>query len=98
MAGVKLTAAARSDILSITTYGIETFGEAQAHLYQDEMFRQFELLAEFPRLGRPLEVPHNHIYRFGYGSHVIFYTAEENAITVRRVLHGRMDVLRGLAE
>jgi plasmid stabilization system protein ParE len=37
MARVKFTAAARNDILSITTYSIETFGEAQAHLYQNEI-------------------------------------------------------------
>jgi toxin ParE1/3/4 len=98
MRRVDLSPRARDDIISIAAYGIEAFGSAQAHLYQDEMFRQFELLAEFPRLGRPLEPPHTKIHRFGYGSHIILYTIADDSITVGRILHGRMDVTRVLDE
>jgi plasmid stabilization system protein ParE len=41
---------------------------------------------------------YDHHHRFGYGSYVIFYTVEDATLTIRRVLHGRMDVLRLLGD
>ena len=82
------------DIEDIATHGISKFGVEQAALYHDEMFKQFELLAEYPQLGRLIESNHLEIYRFGYGSHVILYSLKENKIVIRRILHGHMDILR----
>lgn len=60
------------------------------------MFKQFDLLAEYPRLGLMIAHPSRELYRFGYGSHVIIYSIEPESLTIRRILHGRMDVLRHL--
>jgi plasmid stabilization system protein ParE len=94
---VRFSPQALQDIELVAAYGIEQFGAAQAELYQDEMFKQFDLLAEYPRLGLMIAHPSRELYRFGYGSHVIIYSIysiEPESLTVRRILHGRMDVLR----
>jgi toxin ParE1/3/4 len=39
MANYKLTAAAKEDLRSIYKYGVTNFGEAQADLYYDELFK-----------------------------------------------------------
>lgn len=96
MRRVRLSPQADSDLEAVAIYGIEQFGAAQADLYQDEMFKQFDLLAEYPRLGLPIPHPSRELYRFGYGSHVIIYSIEPDSLTIRRILHGRMDVLSHL--
>lgn len=82
------------DIEDIAHHGIVKFGIEQAALYHDEMFKQFDLIAEYPQLGRLIEPNHLELYRFGYGSHVIFYFIQTDKIIIRRILHGHMDVLR----
>lgn len=94
MRRVRFSPQALQDIELVAAYGIEQFGAAQAELYQDEMFKQFDLLAEYPRLGLMISHPSKELYRFGYGSHVIVYSTEPESLTIRRILHGRMDVLR----
>lgn len=93
MRRIELAPQARLDLEDIAHFGIVTFGYAQAEAYQDGLIRQFELLAEYPRIGLELEEREG-VHRFGYGSHVIFYTFDQDVLVVRRVLHGRMDVLR----
>ena len=92
MRRIELSPQARLDLEEIALFGITTFGYAQAEAYQDGLVRQFETLAEYPRIGLELKERRG-VHRFGYGSHVIFYSFDEDALVVRRVLHGRMDVL-----
>lgn len=95
MRAVELAPRARLDLEDIALFGIHTFGYDQAEAYQGGLVRQFETLAEFPRIGLELE-DRKGVHRFGYGSHVIIYSFDANSLVIRRVLHGRMDVLRHL--
>ena len=54
MRTVRLSPQTISDIEDVFEYGLDQFGLDQARLYQDQMFKQFELLAEYPRLGLPV--------------------------------------------
>lgn len=54
MPTVRLSPQAITDIEDVFEYGPNQFGLDQARLYHDEMFKQFDLLAEYPRLGLPI--------------------------------------------
>ena len=95
MRRIELAPQARLDLEDIAHFGIVSFGYAQAEAYQDGLIQQFELLAVHSRIGLGLEEREG-AHRFGYGSHVIFFTLDADVLIVRRVLHGRMDVLRHL--
>ncbi|MDO8768432.1 MAG: type II toxin-antitoxin system RelE/ParE family toxin [Burkholderiaceae bacterium] len=87
---------AREDLKRIWRYTYQTWGEAQANRYLDDMNLTIERLAKNPELGSPRD----HI-RQGYramlcGRHLIFFTVQVDAIRIVRVLHERMDVDRAI--
>jgi len=86
----RLTPKAAQDLVSLTEYGIETFGQEQARKYHDALVRTFELLAEMPLIGR--RDSHDPGYRrFLHGRHVIIYRRDESGLVIARVLHAAMD-------
>ena len=96
MRRVHLSSRASDDIVALTRHGIQHFGVEQAALYYDELFKQFELLAEHPNIGRPVGCVERDLKKFGFGAHVIVYEASKNKILIRRILHNRMDLWRHL--
>ena len=48
----KLTEEARNDLIALTVYGLERFGEAQARKYLSGLFHTFEMLSDMSGLGR----------------------------------------------
>ena len=57
MADFTLSDLAVATLEDIHAYGIKTFGETQAVHYNAGFFRQFDLLAQFPGMGLPVEWP-----------------------------------------
>ncbi|MGI9479303.1 MAG: type II toxin-antitoxin system RelE/ParE family toxin [Hyphomicrobiaceae bacterium] len=97
MSTVRLSPQAISDIEDVFEYGLNQFGLDQAHLYLDEMFKQFDLLAKYPHLGLPLASQrYAQALKFGYGRHIIVYTGDNDGVTIRRVFHGRTNYSRYL--
>jgi toxin ParE1/3/4 len=91
MGSYRLSGAAKADVRAIDQYSEETFGPHQAELYIEGLERAFRMLANFPRTGTSAGDLRPGLFRFPYQSHVIFYSIESNEITIRRVLHGRMN-------
>ncbi len=91
MADYRLSDAADADIESVYLYGSETFGTRQAEAYLARLRYVFDMLAEFPRMGRSTEDLRGGFFRFRCESHMIFYTVEVDHIVIQRVLHGRAD-------
>ncbi len=89
----RLTAEAARDLISLTEYGIETFGQAQALRYHNALERTFELLADMPAIGRADEYHPGH-YRFFHGRHVIIYRSKSDGVVIARLLHVAMDLPR----
>ena len=89
----RLTAAAVEDLVSLTQFGIETFGQAQARKYHLALEHTFELLADMPLIGRE-DGDHPGFRRFLHGRHVIVYRAEPSGIVIARLLHVSMDSAR----
>lgn len=89
----RLTRAAIQDLISLTTYGIETFGQLQARKYHEALDRTFHLLTEMPLIGR-LDEDHPGMRRFLHGRHVIVYREDEAGVLIVRLLHVAMDAPR----
>ncbi len=98
MAEFSLTEEARRDLEAIYLYSLENFGEAQADRYLRGLFQQFQLLADFPGVGRPAGLAGFEFRRFGYGPHVIlFSTGAGDTIRIEFIIDGRMDIPSALS-
>lgn len=62
-----------------------------ARRYINGLFDRFQLLAEFPHLGRARdEAPALH--SFAHNHHMIFYRRIDGGVEIARVLHGARDL------
>ncbi len=82
---------AQSDLIEIWQFSFETWGEAQADRYLDELDAGLRACGDAPDRGRRRDE-----IRPGYWSllvrrHVAFYTVTAEEILIRRVLHCSMD-------
>ena len=90
MPDYRLTEAAKEDLVTISQYGDEHFGEAQSNRYRDQLKHRFSVLTEQPFLYQ--EVDH---IRAGYrrsvcGVHSIYYRITGEGVEIVRVL-GRQE-------
>jgi toxin ParE1/3/4 len=90
MAALRFTLRAERDLLGISEYTIQTWGERQADRYLRELELCCERLAASPSLGRRCESVRPGLRRFEYAEHVIFYRMEFDGVRVSRILHQRM--------
>lgn len=86
---VLFAAEAEDDIQQILQYTLETWGDRQLREYAAGFDRVFDLLAEFPLLGRPRFEPH--IYAHRMREHVIYYSFSAEQLMIRRILHKHRD-------
>ena len=89
MAEYQLTNDASDDLLKIFLYGFETFGEAQAEDYREDMRRCFQRLADNPRLGRKADEVAPGARRHEHGRHVIFYDEQPYGVLILAIIHER---------
>lgn len=94
MADYLLSERANYQLDEIYLYGLVTFGQPAARRYLHNLYRQFELLAEFPDIGQNLTIDHSTFYRFGCGLHIIIYSRDSNAnIVIEAIFDGRSDYM-----
>ncbi len=96
MGKLYLTPAALRDMENIWLFTAERWGLAQAERYTDCLSDCFELLAQSPLSGRSCSHIRPGYRRQSVESHVVYYRAEPDAVTIVRVLHERMDAPRHL--
>ena len=63
------------------------FGAYQAEAYHSGLERTFGLIAEFPRIGQPVDELAARYRRFRFQSHYIYYTEEPAFVLIRAVIH-----------
>ena len=85
---------AERDLLNLYIYGVETFGQAVALHYVDQLTACFETLAAQPRIGRAVDAAHRGVRRFEHGRHVIYYEPRPSGVLVLAIIHERS--IRGL--
>lgn len=96
MPNYRLTPAAKSDLLEIWNYTVETRGEKQAEKYLLDIEVKLDQLSANPKLGRQRPEISLDYYSFPVGKHIIFYLHSGNYIDIIGILHGRMDINKNL--
>ena len=92
MPNYRLTPAAKSDLLEIWNYTVETWGEKQAEKYLQDIEVKLEKLAANPELGKRRSEISPGYYSFPGEKHIIFYLQSGNYIDIIGILHRRMDI------
>jgi toxin ParE1/3/4 len=87
---IRFSRLAESDLLSIGSYTLRTWGEAQTLRYIDALEACCQQLADNPASGRACDDIRPGLYRREQGKHVIFFRREPGGILVSRILHERM--------
>ncbi len=80
----KKTLRAESDLKSIYRYTYRNFGEVQAGKYLLELDAVFELIADYPGIGRPYK---GQTHQFVHGKHIILYRQERDGVVIGRIVH-----------
>lgn len=92
MAEYRLTDRARADLIGTYDFTENKFGAYQADAYYAGLIRTFGLLADFPRIGQPVDELAAGYRRFRFQSHLIFYTERPEYIEIRAIVHGTQDI------
>ena len=96
MPGYRLSVAAEADLTGIWDYTFETWGEAQADRYLEQMEACFERIAagqavcrDFPEIDTRLQSCHCE-------HHYVFFLTSNTDVIIIAVLHERMDLMTRL--
>ena len=82
---------ARSDLRSILRYSRRIWGAHQGGVYAEHVDAAMQELTRFPELGRYRDDLTPGLRSREVQQHVVFCWVDDRAITVIRVLHGKMD-------
>lgn len=94
MANFYFTEQAEKDLEAIIDFTVQRWGVAQSHNYIDDLQAIAQILAENPLLGAEREELSRGLRSFPYQSHLLFYVPQKEGITIVRVLHTSVDVVR----
>lgn len=84
------------DLTHIWRYTFDRWSETQADRYLLSLDDAIQQLATQPETGRSLDIIRPGYRSIQVGRHIVFYTFTDDAVSIRRVLHQRMDVGRHL--
>jgi toxin ParE1/3/4 len=93
---LRLSREADADIAEMLLYGAENFGWAAAEAYARSFSFRFERLIEHPRIGMLHPELKAGLRSLPHGSHRIYYSFDDEVLTIRRILHKSRDVKRWL--
>ena len=93
MSRLRISNAARADLLDIWTYVAENNGDAADHLI-DEITTTFQTLLGHPKMGRRRDEFDAPIRSFPVRKYVIYYRLRDDGIEIYRVYHSARDVER----
>lgn len=87
----KITVNAKEDLIHIRHFTLNNWGEKQSVNYLEHIKRTIQLLSEMPLMGKNcFDDLGKDIYRFFYGSHVIYYLVMPDTIVIVAILHQSM--------
>lgn len=93
---LELSREADADIADMLRYGAENFGWAAAEAYAQSFDPRLDRLLEHPRIGMAHPELKAGLRSIPHGSHRIYYSVEDDVLTIRRILHKSRDVKRWL--
>lgn len=92
------TNASVSDLQSIRSYTLETWGKEQEQRYLDTLWQKFEEILTDPQRWRRRNDLFPDCQIAAHGKHVILFRTENSVLQIVRILHGAMDFPRHLEE
>jgi toxin ParE1/3/4 len=98
MREIRLSEAARTDLLDIWAETLRKWGPDQADRYLDDIDRALNGLIDNPLMGTDCSDLLHGARRLITGRHLAFYELDGDAIFVIRLLHQSMDVSRYLRQ
>lgn len=94
MANFYFTEQAEKDLEAIIDFTFQRWGNTQSHTYIDSLQETAQILADNPLLGAERDELSKGIRSFPYQNHLLFYVLHKEGITIVRVLHMSVDVVR----
>ena len=85
------TELAKADFAEIIDHSLAEFSEAVAMEYCSAIEAVYDRLMIYPLIGRAEPDIHNNIRSASSGSHRIYYSIDDDLITVRRIRHKSTD-------
>ncbi|KYC38808.1 plasmid stabilization protein [Scytonema hofmannii PCC 7110] len=89
MANYRLTQAAKEDLRQIYFYGLETWGEAAADQYYNDLFDRFEQIAAQPYLYPSVDFIRKGYRRSVCGVNSIYYRIENDVVEIMAILRSQ---------
>jgi toxin ParE1/3/4 len=90
VAKLRLTKAAKRDLVEIASYTRRQWGDDQRVRYLTQLDARMRWIAQDPQRGIPSDDMKPGYWRTLEGRHVIFYRIATGGVEIIRVLHGRM--------
>ena len=98
MAKYRLSRRATRKLIEIYAHTEIYFGRYQADAYNAGFERMFELIAQFPKMGREAEYLRRGLRQFRFQSHAIFYIEEATHVRIINILHQAQNLRASLFE
>ncbi len=89
-----VTPEAQADLTSIALYTAERWGNRQRDAYIERIVSAIYDLPRFPGRGRLRADLGDGVRAYPVEQHVVYYRADDQAVTILRILHSRMDASR----
>lgn len=90
MPSYALSRSADRDLEGIARTSAQQWGFSRAEAYLSSLHRAFEIIAQFPDVGRDASGLRPGYLRFEHERHSVFYRRAKGGVLVVRVLHVRM--------
>lgn len=91
MSGYRLSRRADADLIDIAAYTFDTWGDAKAIAYVDQLEAACARVAENPGLARRCDHIRPGYSRLEEGRHVLFLKHDPDGVLIVRILHASMD-------
>ena len=89
----RITPRAEDDLKNIGRYTFQKWGKEQRNRYLRDLDNRFRGLADHPKIGKHRSDIKDGYYCYLQGSHLVFYTINENTINIIGIPHKAMDIL-----
>jgi toxin ParE1/3/4 len=89
---LSITPAAREDIEQVLAYSEEVWGLEQSDRYENRLYERLQRLRTSPERGRSRQELADGLRSVLADHHLIYYTHDDQAVIVHRILHERRQV------
>ncbi len=94
MSGYRFSPNARAALGVLLSQSLLNFGKPQTDRYMEGFLRTFELIAQFPGIGRRASKLKPGLLRYRYESNYIFFTVENDYVLVREIFHTSQNITK----